>query len=112
MRTDRGRSGPLFVCVLLGCKPFDRKRFADETSWVDANAIVLRRSACKLFSRLPRTKATFPKEDWEFVWRVSQDALVTHVPTPTVQYLVNPESFYTTWSPECTTSVDAPSGAE
>jgi glycosyltransferase involved in cell wall biosynthesis len=78
-------------------KPFDRRRFADETSWVDANSLVLRRSVCLMFSRLPRTKMTFPKEDWEFVWRVSRRARVTHVPTATVEYLVNPDSFYTTW---------------
>lgn len=78
-------------------KPFDRRRFADETSWVDANSIVLRRSSLLLFSRLPRTKATFPKEDWEFVWRVSKRARVQHVPVATVEYLVNPESYYTTW---------------
>jgi GT2 family glycosyltransferase len=80
-------------------KPFDRKRFSDETSWVDANSIVLRRSALQLFSRLPRTKMTFPKEDWEFVWRVSRRARVAHVPTATVEYLVNMDSFYTTWTP-------------
>lgn len=78
-------------------QPFDRKRFAEETSWVDANSIVLRRSALLPFSRLPRTKETFPKEDWEFVWRVSKHARVQHVPVPTVEYLVNPESYYTTW---------------
>jgi GT2 family glycosyltransferase len=77
--------------------PFDRRRFADETSWVDANSLVLRRSACKPFSRVPRTKKTFPKEDWEFVWRVSRSARVEHVPVATVEYLVNPESFYTAW---------------
>lgn len=79
-------------------KPFDRRRFADETSWVDANSIVLRRSTCLPFSRLPRTKATLPKEDWEFVWRVSKAARVQHIPVPTVEYLVNPESFFTSWS--------------
>lgn len=79
-------------------KEFDRRRFADETSWVDANSIVLRRSVCLPFSRLPRTKATLPKEDWEFVWRVSKTSRVRHVPVPTVEYLVNPESFYTSWT--------------
>jgi hypothetical protein len=78
-------------------KPFDRGSFADEKSWVDANAIVLRRSVCKPFSRVPRTKVTSPKEDWEFVWRISQSAKVTHIPLATVKYLVNPESFYTVW---------------
>ena len=80
-------------------KPFDRKRFSDETSWVDANSVVLRRSSCPAFSRLPRTRDTLPKEDWEFVWRVSQRANVVHVPEVTVQYFVNPESYYTSWKP-------------
>jgi hypothetical protein len=77
--------------------PFDRRRFADETSWVDTNAMVLRRSACKPWSRLPRTKATFPKEDWEFVWRISRSAKVEHIPIPTVEYLMNPDTFYSPW---------------
>ncbi len=79
-------------------KEFDRRRFSDESCWVDANAIVLRRSAYLPFSRLPRTRATLPKEDWEFVWRVSGRAKVKHVPVVTVEYLVNPESFFTSWS--------------
>jgi len=79
-------------------RPFDRRKFADETSWVDANSIVLRRAALLPFSRLPRTKATLPKEDWEFVWRVSRRSRVQHIPMPTVEYLVNPESFFTTWT--------------
>jgi GT2 family glycosyltransferase len=83
-------------------KPFDRKRFSDETSWVDANSIVLRRAFCPLFSRLPRTRATLPKEDWEFVWRASRRAKVVHVPEVTVEYLVNPGSYYTSWKPHAT----------
>lgn len=81
-------------------KPFDRKRFSDETSWVDANSIVLRRAFCPPFSRLPRTRATLPKEDWEFVWRASRRAHVAHVPEVTVEYLVNPGSYYTSWKPQ------------
>ena len=80
-------------------KSFDRKRFSDETSWVDANSIVLRRAICPPFSRLPRTRKTLPKEDWEFVWRVSRRAHVVHVTDVTVEYLVNPESYYTSWKP-------------
>lgn len=79
-------------------KPFNRRRFSDESAWVDTNAIVLRRSACPLFSRLPRTRKTLPLEDWQLVWRVSSRARVEHVPAITVEYLVNPESHYTIWS--------------
>jgi hypothetical protein len=79
-------------------KPFDRKRFSDETSWVDSNSIVLRRSHFLPFSRLPRTRETLPKEDWEFVWRVSRRAKVVHLPEVTVEYFVNPGSYYTSWT--------------
>jgi hypothetical protein len=77
---------------------FDRRVLADSTSPVDSNAIVLRRTPRTLFSRLPRTKTTYPKEDWEFTWRVTRGARVQHIAAATVEYLVNPESYYTTWS--------------
>jgi glycosyltransferase involved in cell wall biosynthesis len=76
---------------------FDRRKFSDASCWVDANAIALKREAFKPFSRIPRTKKTFPKEDWEFVWRVSGNSKVVHIPTVTVNYLVNPESYFTAW---------------
>lgn len=79
-------------------KPFDRRRFSDEASFVDTNAIVLRRSACPFFSRMPRPRHMFPREDWEFVWQISARASVEHLPVVTVDYLVNPGSFYTNWS--------------
>ena len=82
-------------------KPFDRKRFSDETSSVDTNAIVLRRSLRPRFSRLPRERNTFPREDWELVWRLSKSAIVAHVPEVTVEYLVNPDSYYTSWKSKC-----------
>ena len=79
-------------------KPFDRRRFSDEPSWVDINAVALRRSVCRPFSRLPRVRTTFPREDWEFVWRVSRHARVKHLPIVTIEYLLNPASHYTSWS--------------
>jgi glycosyltransferase involved in cell wall biosynthesis len=79
-------------------KPFDRRRFSDEPSWVDINAVALRRAVCRPFSRLPRVRTTLPREDWEFVWRVSRHARVKHVPTVTVEYLLNPASHFTSWS--------------
>lgn len=81
-------------------RPFDRKAFADEDSWVDANSLVVRRSPAVVFSRLPRTKRTLPKEDWEFVHRLARRHVVEHVPEPTVRYLVNDASYYTTWAPD------------
>jgi glycosyltransferase involved in cell wall biosynthesis len=75
---------------------FDRKTLAD-SSYVDANSIVARYDDRLRFSRLPRSKATLPKEDWEFVWRMSRTRRTTHVPVPTVRYAVNPDSYYTRW---------------
>lgn len=79
-------------------QPFDRGLFGDETPWVDANAIVVRRGPHVLFSRLPRTRSTLPKEDWEFVNRTARRGVVGHVAAPTVRYLVNAESYYTDWT--------------
>lgn len=78
-------------------RPFNRKEFADTTPYVDSNAIVVRRSAKVYFSRLPRVKSTLPKEDWEFVYRLSRRSVVRHVPAATVRYLVNNSSYYTDW---------------
>ena len=87
--------------------PWDRKLFSDIRSFVDANSIVARRETLQLFSRLPRKKETFPKEDWEFVWRISAKARVRHVPVATVEYLVNEESFYTSWDLEKEKAIQA-----
>ncbi|SDC92395.1 glycosyltransferase family 2 protein [Actinokineospora iranica] len=78
-------------------EPFDRKTLVDDSPYVDSNSIVLRRSPDVLFSRIPRVKATLPKEDWEFVHRMSKRRVVEHVPEPTVRYLVNEASYYTQW---------------
>jgi len=78
--------------------PFDRRRLSDGVSFVDTNAIVLRRTVNSLFSRMPRPRTMFPREDWEFVWRLSAHARVEHIPVATVNYLVNPESFFTSWT--------------
>ncbi len=75
--------------------PFDRKSFVDDSPYVDTNAIVVRRGP--LFSRIPRVTTTFPKEDWEFVYRASRHGVVTHIPEPTVRYLINEGSYYTDW---------------
>ncbi|GAA3888993.1 hypothetical protein GCM10023084_46950 [Streptomyces lacrimifluminis] len=77
--------------------PFDRRRAARE-SFLDTNAFVARRDRALRFSRLRRTPDVLPREDWELVHRYSRSHSVRHVPHATVRYLVNPESFYTTWS--------------
>ncbi|KUN80570.1 family 2 glycosyl transferase [Streptomyces bungoensis] len=77
--------------------PFDRRRAAHE-SFLDTNAFVARRTRALHFSRLRRTPEVLPREDWELVHRYSRRHTVRHVPHATVRYLVNPGSFYTTWS--------------
>lgn len=77
---------------------FDRQQLADRPPYVDSNAIVVRRGAHVLFSRIPRVKTTLPKEDWEFVYRMSRSIVVQHLPVPTVRYLINTDSFYTAWT--------------
>ncbi|POX51681.1 glycosyltransferase family 2 protein [Streptomyces sp. Ru71] len=77
--------------------PFDRRRAARE-SFLDTNAFVARRTGALRFSRLRRTPEVLPREDWELVHRYSRGHRVEHVPHATVRYLVNPGSFYTTWS--------------
>ncbi len=76
--------------------PFDRKRLKNH-SYIDANSIVVRRDADVGFSVLPRTKKTMPKEDWEYLWRLSRKHRLRHIPRVTVNYSVNPDSYYTTW---------------
>ncbi len=74
-------------------EPFDRRAMWLR-SYVDSNALVLRRDRHVLFSRIPRQK-----EDWALVLRLSRSRRVTHVPHATVRYLVNPNSHYTDWVP-------------
>jgi hypothetical protein len=77
--------------------PFDRHRAARE-SFLDTNAFVARRTDTLHFSRLRRTPKVLPREDWELVHRYSRAHEVRHIPQATVRYLVNPGSYYTTWS--------------
>lgn len=82
-------------------RPFDRRAFR-QGSWIDTSAIVIRRSEQVRFSRLPRGRHTIPGEDWEFVYRLSRGARVEHIPVVTVDYLINPQSFYTPWTEAAT----------
>ncbi len=77
-------------------RPFDRRALA-EGSFVDTNCVVARRGRGVRFSRLPRSRASVPGEDWELVWRLSRRRRISHVPEITVTYLVNPHSYYTRW---------------
>jgi glycosyltransferase involved in cell wall biosynthesis len=76
--------------------PWDRRRSADE-QFVDINAFVGRRTPGLRFSWLYRPKGVLPREDWDFVHRYSRGRRLQHIPHITVQYLVNPSSFFTQW---------------
>lgn len=77
--------------------PFDRPRLVNESAFVDANAIVVRRQKWVRFSIIRRTKSMLPKEDLEFVMRLSARMSVLHVPQRTVRYLLHEGSYFTTW---------------
>jgi Glycosyl transferase family 2 len=76
---------------------FDRRLLARE-SFVDTNALVIRRSRSLYFSRLSRSREVRPIEDWELVYRLTRRQRAVHVPVPTVRYLVNPDSYWTDWT--------------
>jgi glycosyltransferase involved in cell wall biosynthesis len=76
--------------------PFDRAA-ARNSSFLDPNPLVARRTPQLHFSRMRRTKEVAPREDWEMIYRYSRRRRLEHVPVPTVDYLVNPASYWTSW---------------
>lgn len=76
--------------------PFDRK-LAMNSSFLDSNPFVARRTPDLWYSRIRRGKHVAPKEDWEMVYRFSRRHRVEHVPEVTVEYTVNPQSYWTSW---------------
>ena len=84
------------VADVLG-RDFDRRAMIDGRNYLDINSFLVRRDPGVLFSRIPRARATLPKEDWEFIYRLSRTRRVEHVPVPTVHYLINAGSYYTDW---------------
>ncbi|MCU7726410.1 glycosyltransferase family 2 protein [Actinoplanes sp. KI2] len=76
--------------------PFDRSA-ARNNSFLDPNPLVARRTPELHFSRIRRGKEVAPREDWEMIFRYSRRHRVEHVPVPTVDYLVNPDSYWTSW---------------
>lgn len=107
LRPQVGR-GPDAVCTALrrldptGSQrdilsvPFDRRAAADQC-FLDSNAFVGRRCRSLRFSRLRRNADVMPREDWEMIFRYSRRRHVEHIPEPTVDYLVNPDSYWTAW---------------
>jgi glycosyltransferase involved in cell wall biosynthesis len=82
---------------------FDRKAAMNET-FLDCNPFVARRLPALSFSRLRRSSSVAPKEDWELIFRLSRRHRVEHVPEVTLDYLVNPKSYWTRWDSEPVTS--------
>jgi glycosyltransferase involved in cell wall biosynthesis len=76
--------------------PYDRRR-AREESFLDPNNFVARRVPALQFSRLRRNAEVAPREDWEMIYRFGRRHRVEHIPVPTVNYLVNPDSYWTSW---------------
>ncbi|WP_433215816.1 glycosyltransferase family 2 protein [Dactylosporangium sp. CS-047395] len=76
--------------------PYDRK-LAWERCFFDPNPFVARRIPDLHYSRLRRNKAVAPKEDWELIYRFGRRNRVEHIPEPTVDYVVNPDSYWTPW---------------
>ena len=76
--------------------PFDRTVAMNDT-FLDCNCFVAKRSSAATFSRIRRSSTVAPKEDWELIYRLSRHHLIEHVPHVTVDYLVNPNSYWTHW---------------
>ncbi|MFC4018018.1 glycosyltransferase family 2 protein [Micromonospora sp. GCM10011542] len=76
--------------------PFDRK-LAWDRCFLDPNPLVARRLPDLMFSRLRRSTTVAPKEDWELIYRFSRRHRVEHIPEPTVDYVINPNSYWTAW---------------
>lgn len=73
--------------------PYDRELLR-ERSFVDTNAIVVRRHRSTRYSWVPRARGATPAEDWEFAYRVGRRRRTVHVPIPTVRYLCHEGSYY------------------
>jgi glycosyltransferase involved in cell wall biosynthesis len=79
--------------------PFDRRLLA-RAGYIDSNSLVVRRFPGLRFSWICRPKRLQPREDWEFVHRLSRSMGVVHSDVPTVRYLINPESYFTEYPPD------------
>jgi glycosyltransferase involved in cell wall biosynthesis len=77
--------------------PFDRI-LATERAFLDSNCFVARRTPALMYSRLRRSRDVAPKEDWEMIYRYGRRHRIEHIPVPTVNYLVNPDSYWTAWN--------------
>jgi hypothetical protein len=63
-------------------------------NYIDISSVAVRRTGGIRFSRRPRKPKEMPGEDWVYLWRRSRRGGVAHVSQCTVQYLINPESYF------------------
>lgn len=77
---------------------FDKRKLRGE-GFMDVNSVVARRCDGLHFSRLRRPKGGTPAEDWELIFRLSyvHRQRIQHIPVQTVNYLVNPEAYWSDW---------------
>jgi hypothetical protein len=78
--------------------PFDKRELRG-AGFIDVNSVVARRCDGLHFSRLRRPKGGTPAEDWELIFRLSyvHRQRIQHIPVQTVNYLVNPEAYWSDW---------------
>lgn len=81
---------------------FDRRAHRDE-AWVDINSVVLRRGPTTRFDPWARPTWVHPREDWEFVHRMSRRRRVRFSPEVTVDYLIHEDSYFTAWDAKALT---------
>jgi glycosyltransferase involved in cell wall biosynthesis len=78
-------------------RSYDRRAASNEC-FLDTNAFVAVRQPGLRFSRLRRRPSTMPKEDWEMIYRFGRRHRIEHISVPTVEYALNPASYWTEWS--------------
>jgi hypothetical protein len=91
------RHEPDGTAVDVLARPFSRGALRS-SAFTDSSSLVVRRLPGLHFSRAPRGKQAFPKEDWEFVWRYSRTLTTALAPEITVDYLIHDQSYLTDWS--------------
>jgi glycosyltransferase involved in cell wall biosynthesis len=74
------------------------RRLMGSSSFIDTNAMVIKRFPGLHWSRIRRKRGMFPVEDWELAYRISRKTKVQHLNVPTVRYLINSDSYYSNWS--------------
>jgi glycosyltransferase involved in cell wall biosynthesis len=119
---DRGPAAPHAVYTALRrvlpdgsdydvlSRSFDRRAAANE-SFLDTNSFVVRRLPQVMFSRIERPPSVFPREDWEFIYRLGRRFRIEHIPRATVEYTINPDSYWTDWGPASSNGGQAPASA-